>query len=484
MNSRRIYFGPPGTGKTSTLIRDVQGRLTAGVRPSRIGFGSFTKRAIKEARDKAAEITTDDLPHFRTAHSTAYHLLGLMRGDVVQSEHIRTFGQAIGVPFKCMEDASQALWEGAMGDRCLGLYALAKARCTSLEHEWRAANLDDLPWPLVTRTIALYERFKSANALWDFHDMIEKAEGTLDVDVLYLDEAQDTSTAQWKFWKRVASHVPTVIFAGDDDQAIYAWSGADPDQLLRLQGERVVLPKSYRLPVTIKSLADTISGRIVRRIPKMFADNGTAGEVAWLPDIAQVDLHEKGTWLLLARSNYQLGELRAEARRQGVVYQMADGAWSTSIPAIQAAQTYERLRKGLVVSRTSAKEISRFVQHKLVLPQKDTVQWADCFAPEVQHFDWMQTLTEMPDVDREYVRALRRSGESLTAPGRVRIGTVHSAKGAEADHVVLLTDISERVESSGRVDQDAELRVQYVAVTRARKRLLLIQPATHSYWTL
>jgi superfamily I DNA/RNA helicase len=96
----------------------------------------------------------------------------------------------------------------------------------------------------------------------------------------------------------------------------------------------------------------------------------------------------------------------------------------------------------------------------------------------------MEALHAMPIRDRAYVRALRRGGEPLHGEGRVQIGTVHSAKGAEADHVVLLTDVSERVMTGFRQDPDAERRVQYVAVTRARQTLTLVQPQTQTFWAL
>ena len=48
------YFGPPGTGKTTTLINQVEKALAAGVLPNQIGFFSFTRKAAEE------ELTPDD----------------------------------------------------------------------------------------------------------------------------------------------------------------------------------------------------------------------------------------------------------------------------------------------------------------------------------------------------------------------------------------------------------------------------------------
>jgi DNA helicase-2/ATP-dependent DNA helicase PcrA len=91
-------------------------------------------------------------------------------------------------------------------------------------------------------------------------------------------------------------------------------------------------------------------------------------------------------------------------------------------------------------------------------------------------------LPVMPLRDREYVRALRRNGESLSEEGRVVISTIHGIKGEEADNVLMLTDVSDKVNRASQVDPDAELRVQYVGVTRARESLVLVQPKSQYFW--
>jgi superfamily I DNA/RNA helicase len=79
MNSQLI-FGPPGTGKTYTLIGLVSDALAKGVRPERIAFVSFTKKAVEEAVNRAGQqfgLTYKELPYFRTLHSIAFRGLGL-----------------------------------------------------------------------------------------------------------------------------------------------------------------------------------------------------------------------------------------------------------------------------------------------------------------------------------------------------------------------------------------------------------------------
>jgi DNA helicase-2/ATP-dependent DNA helicase PcrA len=72
-----------------------------------------------------------------------------------------------------------------------------------------------------------------------------------------------------------------------------------------------------------------------------------------------------------------------------------------------------------------------------------------------------------------------KKGESLTEDPRIRISTIHSAKGAQATNVMLLTDTMRRPYSMWRkistFDED-EARVWYVGLTRAKQNLHLIHP--------
>lgn len=64
----------------------------------------------------------------------------------------------------------------------------------------------------------------------------------------------------------------------------------------------------------------------------------------------------------------------------------------------------------------------------------------------------------------------------------INISTIHTVKGDEADIVVLMSDISKAVASQLDLDEDSEHRVFYVAVTRAKEKLIIIQPQTKTFY--
>ena len=86
-------FGPPGTGKTTTLLNMVDRALADGVEPSRIAFLAFTKAAANEAKERAAARfnlnAKEDLIFFRTLHSLALTMSDIRPEQVIQEENYR-----------------------------------------------------------------------------------------------------------------------------------------------------------------------------------------------------------------------------------------------------------------------------------------------------------------------------------------------------------------------------------------------------------
>jgi superfamily I DNA/RNA helicase len=475
-----IVFGPPGTGKTQYLLETAERYLARGVPTERIAFVSFSKRAVHEAITRMCErvpgADLESFPYFRTIHSLGFYLKGFRAGHLLGKPELREFGKQYGYSFNGFLPEDKVNWGGTPEDRALAVHLVQRARVhRSLYDEW--SQVGGVKWGLLERIVPEYERFKEANDLVDFADMIDLVRpyppAKLDADVLIVDEAQDTSQAQWAFLRHAASNVPNIHLAGDDDQTIYEWNGADSSQLLRFDGFRKVLPVSHRLPRAIKAVAENVVSRIRIREPKQYESRDAEGSVTTLRNVGYVPL-TKGTWLLLARTNRQLAAMREWARREGVVYTLANGNWSWTEDCVQAAIQYERLRKGQYLSPRQAKLVLKYLPLDQNLDPKEKYQWSDLTNNNDRSVTWMTALTRMAPSDREYVRMLRAQGESLYEPGRVRIGTVHNMKGAEADHVVLNTATSQRIHDETKRNPDAELRVQYVAVTRARESLYLL----------
>ena len=101
---KTIILGPPGTGKTTTLLNLVDEFIQQGIRPRQIGYFSFTRKAANEAATRAAEKfnldAETDLENFRTLHSYAFQQLAMSKEKMMKKEDYKEFGQKCGIPIK------------------------------------------------------------------------------------------------------------------------------------------------------------------------------------------------------------------------------------------------------------------------------------------------------------------------------------------------------------------------------------------------
>lgn len=488
----QLFLGPPGTGKTTTLLGVVETELNNGVDPSKIGFVSFTKKATTEATERAVKrfgIHERDLPYFRTLHSLAFAGLGIRRGQVLQKEHYLRFGDVLGEVITGAGPGEDGMFgvRATRGDVMLFIDSLARTRRVSLYSQWRAVAPDNVEWPAQERFSRALRQFKEDSNLLDFTDMLERfpVEGFVPkLDALIIDEAQDLSQLQWAVVERLAEYTQRVYIGGDDDQAIYRWAGADVERFLSLGGLRHPLTKSYRLSRQVHARAQEIVKRIKHRFDKPFSPRDEEGSVSYHNDADEVDM-SAGTWLVLARNSYQLRSIEEYVRQRGWLYE-SKTFHSEASEAVHAMIDWERLRRGRTVTLDRVRVIYKFMssgrgvarQHRdlVGVNNSEEVSLDDL----QQRFGllttaiWHEALDRIPADDRQYYVTVLKSGEKLTERPRIKLSTIHAAKGGEADNVLLLSDMSRRTWEDWQRFPDDEHRVFYVGATRAKHNLRIV----------
>ena len=130
--------------------------------------------------------------------------------------------------------------------------------------------------------------------------MIEKfnvAELCPKYDIVFIDEAQDLSPVQWKMVGIIRENSKYVILAGDDDQAIYGWAGADVKKFQDIKAKKdIILPQSFRVPGRVQHIANKILDRIPdeRRIKKHWKARKEEGFVDYITSIEDIPSLRRG----------------------------------------------------------------------------------------------------------------------------------------------------------------------------------------------
>lgn len=506
--SRRVikFYGPPGTGKTTRLLREMEDCIQAGARPNKIGFISFTKKATHEALTRATRkfsLSEKQLPHFRTIHSMVFRLLALRKDGVMQWRNYNELGAKLGIQFSgrsMVEDGS--MYGMSRGDRILFIEALSRSKKLPLRSVWEESN-EDIDWFELDLYARALRSYKEARQLCDFTDMLHQfslfgERLAPELDVLFIDEAQDCSLAQWDVLKILMSKAKVVYVAGDDDQCIYNWAGADVNSFLHLPGTEEVLSQSHaRPPRAVHKAAKTVSARIKNRKAKVWNSAATEGSLNWHNAPHDVDM-SKGTWLLMARNGYMLAELEQMCIDQGWSFKSV-GQSPLDDPALRAILIWEHLRAGKEARPDDVEKVLNYVDGGAAARQalRSRLNDAPLRLDDVRGLGlrglgavgsaapiWYSALRRIAPELRDYYIAARKRGETLTKAPRVTISTIHAAKGGEAENVMLLTDVSQRSFLSMQKNPDDENRVLYVGMTRTMENLHLIQPKTPMFFEL
>ena len=484
---KTIVLGPPGTGKTHTLLNKVDDYLKE-TDPDKVGYFAFTKKAANEAKERAMNkfnLGEDDLPYFRTLHSLAFRRLGINKENVMQRRHYEDLGQKINLPLDYNDYDEEETGLFTTKSDYLRIINLAKLRNITIDQQFNLGEHNqDVEYDKLNIIAHELDRYKKEYNLIDFNDMIldfVKSDKSPKFDVVFIDEAQDLSRMQWDMVNNF--NTQDSFIAGDDDQAIFRWAGADVDSFITQTGKMLHLTQSMRIPRKVHDFAMKIIKRVSNRIHKEWKPKTVEGSVRIYESFEEVDL-SRGEWMVLTRTRHMLDAIEETLKTRGLYF---ENKFKKSFEKdIQdAAIDWHNLLKGQLLNSKQLENIAKYMgpnywhKKKMKGMVKESFYGIDQLIKDYGlqvKLDWFEAFNDCSTDRKEYIRAMRRNGESLKDNPRIQLSTIHSVKGGEKQNIVLLTDLTHNTNKAYEKNPDDENRLFYVGATRTKENLHVIQP--------
>ena len=374
-----LVLAGAGSGKTSVITRKIAYLIkTCGLKGRNIAALTFTNKAAREMKERVGQLVSG--PDARGLTVSTFHNLGL---NIIRTEH-KTLGYKPGFSIFDAEDAKALIRdlmmkEGDENTDNINNYQMeiSNWKNAMLSPE-RALQKAQTPEDLVlAKVYSVYDRYLKAYNAVDFDDLILKpvrlfndhpdilSKWRQKIRYLLVDEYQDTNVAQYELVKQLVGDRQALTVVGDDDQSIYSWRGARPENLAKLEEDfptlkLVKLEQNYRSTSLILRSAN----KVIANNPHMFdkalwSDMGGGEKIrvvrcrhedAESEQIAAeiLDLKLKKDipfkdFAVLYRGNHQSRLLEIKLNAFQVPYQMSGGSSFFSKNEIKDAMAYLRL---------------------------------------------------------------------------------------------------------------------------------------------
>lgn len=529
MNQAREWIeyhvaGPPGTGKTTYLSRQISNAMVEHGRDEII-VASHTRAAAAEIARRDISL---DSSQVGTLHALCYRAIG--REHEVAEKYIKDWntenqGYALEMDASNQDEPYAEIGRNiTRGDQLLSEMNILRARM-----------VDKRLWPTTVRSFsARWEEWKKINNLIDFTDMLETVYLTFDrwpgnPSIGFFDECQDLDTLQLALVRKMAKKMSHIVMAFDVDQTLYRWKGADPEGIINTSPDGFrSLPKSYRVPRAVHGIAKRWIEQAHKRLAVDYEPRDAEGEVTKINsqysfpsrviDAVEKYIADKKSVMLLTSCSYMLSETIKLLRKRGIPFHNPNrtrrGDWNplrVNRGTSMAGRVLAYLKPdpsvwGDLAHMWTAKDLKIWLdplrgREILVRGAKSAMEGLDDKA-EISVVNLLEWFINESDVERvisndiawlrEKVKSdkerlldfpltivEKRGGITLREPPLVKVGTIHSVKGDEADVVILFPDVSLEGYKEWRSShtRDNVIRQFYVGMTRARETLVLCKPS-------
>ena len=501
MAVRTIIPGPPGTGKTFTLINKYLSKEINGLQtdPKKIVYVTFSNAAAIEAygRIKHSLLYISTLHHLGTRECNIDTTTQLLK-DRKWRQFTSQSQICKGMKFETKKDIY-----GNTIHQNPHMKIITYSRSKKISLIEAALQLDLHHSVDLWLTEQIYEDLKSykeQTGMIEFSDMITqfvKEDKRLSLDAVFLDEAQDLSPLQWDMFFHIEKQCERSYIAGDDDQTIYGFQGADPNIFINLKGTFDNQVYSHRVPKKIHAKALDILKQINKRLDKPWEardEEGTYKENCLLRDFN----FKNDDWMILAQTNAQLKEPSQYLNDLNLRYK---GGQNELLPTdlLRAYNIWNKLNSGASVSGEDAQHvIKNFLRKKQVkhgfgegklLDKVYTVTLEELQKDHGLLVTGSWEHLHMSDEQKNYIKLLLKNGDNLTTDSKIELSTIHGAKGRECKNVILYIDFGSEDENdflAREADKDPDKihRLFFVGVTRAKQNLYVMESTQTNFYNI
>jgi ATP-dependent DNA helicase Rep len=378
IGSPLLVLAGAGSGKTRVITEKIAWLIRkAGIHGRNIAAITFTNKASREMRERATQLLSKEEARGLTV--ATFHNLGL---QIIRKEY-KALGYKSGFSILDAQDTSTIIKELMMRDE--------DAPEPDDDFRWIISRwkndfispikaFESAMTPQELLAAKVYQRYqrqlKAYNAL-DFDDLIVLPVQLFDAEkdillkwqnklrYLLVDEYQDTNTCQYRLVQQLAGIRSEITVVGDDDQSIYAWRGAKPENINQLQKDYptlklVKLEQNYRSTSSILDSANHLiannphlfekklwsalgSGDKIRILPCRTAEHEIEKVVAEIMKYHFRDKAEYSDFAILYRSNHQSRLFERYLRQNNIPYKISGGTSFFSRAEVKDTLAYIRL---------------------------------------------------------------------------------------------------------------------------------------------
>lgn len=278
-----LVLAGAGSGKTRVIIRKIAYLIEqCDIAPRNIAAVTFTNKAAREMKSRVAELMTSRGTSSRGLMVSTFHNLGLtiLRREYAHLSYRSGFSifdaqdslavlrDLMGRDFAAdSEHAEQCQWQISewknqliMPEQAINIAqdgqqvtaANVYRRYVEALQAYNAVDFDDL----ILKPVQLFRQFPDVLKHWQAR-----------IHYLLVDEYQDTNGCQYELVKQLVGIREALTVVGDDDQSVYSWRGARPENLVQLQQDFPRL-KLIKLEQNYRSM-----GRILRVANQLISNN-------------------------------------------------------------------------------------------------------------------------------------------------------------------------------------------------------------------